>query len=96
MKCYIVVRFTIKCRISQWCVFRVAKRAVTIYIESSLYERIRKTKQLREKLLPPGWPKLSSYSVHLIEEGLRVEELTLQEVQKRGVVGKSSSVAGAH
>jgi hypothetical protein len=74
----------------------VAKRAVTIYIESSLYERIRKTKQFREKLLPPGWPKLSSYSVHLIEEGLRVEELTLQEVQKRGVVGKSSSVAGAH
>ena len=74
----------------------MAKRAITIYIEASLFEKIKKTKQLREKLLPPGWPKVSSYSVHLIEEGLRVEEATLQEVQKKGVVGKSGSVVGAH
>jgi hypothetical protein len=74
----------------------MAKRAITVYIESSLYERIKKTKQLREKLLPPGWPKISSYSVHLIEEGLRVEETTLHEVQKKGVAGKSSSVADTH
>jgi hypothetical protein len=72
----------------------MAKRPITIYIELSLYERIKKTKQIREKLLPPGWPKISSYSVHLIEEGLRVEEATLQEVQRKGVVGKSSSGAG--
>jgi len=75
-------------------VIAMAKRPITIYIELSLYERIKKTKQLRERLVPPGWPKISSYSVHLIEEGLRVEETTLQAVQRKGDVGKSSSGAG--
>ncbi len=74
----------------------MAKRPITIYIESNLYERIKKTKQLREKLLPPGWPKVSSYSAHLIEEGLKVEEATLQEIQKKGVALKNDSVASSH
>jgi len=69
----------------------MAKRPITIYIESSLYEKIKKTKQLRERLSPPGWPKISSYSVHLIEEGLGVEETTLQAIQRNVAVGKNSS-----
>jgi hypothetical protein len=58
------------------------KRPITIYIESSISERIRKDQKLREKLLPPGWPRISSYCAHLIEEGLGVEEMALEEAQK--------------
>lgn len=47
-----------------------------------MLDRIRKNQKLREKLLPPGWPKVSSYSAHLIEEGLRIEEMALEEAQK--------------
>jgi len=82
--------------VSRNAVLAMTKRPVTIYIESGLYDRIKKTKQLREKLLPPGWPKVSSYSAHLIEEGLRVEEATLQEVQKKGISGKNGGIVGVH
>jgi hypothetical protein len=72
----------------------MAKHPVTVYLESNLYDRIKKTKQLREKLLPPGWPKVSSYAAHLLEEGLKVEEATLQEFQRKVLDNKGNSNAG--
>ena len=69
------------------------KRPVTVYIDSTLSERIKKAKQLREKLFPPGWTKTSSYTAHLIEEGLKAEESILNESQK-GLRQKSNSFDG--
>lgn len=70
------------------------KHPITVYIESSLYDRIRRAKQLREKLMPPGWPKISSYTAHLIEEGLKTEEILLNDTQKNDRKQKGNSVAG--
>ncbi len=70
------------------------KRSITIYVDSTLFEQIKKSKQLREKLVPPGWPKTSSYAAHLIEEGLKVEETFLDEVLKNNGQKKSSGVVG--
>jgi hypothetical protein len=60
------------------------KRPITVYIESNVLERIKKNQKLREKLRPPGWPKISSYAAHLIEEGLKAEEKVLEEAQNKG------------
>lgn len=60
----------------------MTKRPVTVYIDPPLSERIKKTKQLREKLFPPGWTKVSSYVAHLVEEGLKAEESFLDQAQK--------------
>jgi hypothetical protein len=60
----------------------MTKRPVTVYIDSPLSERIKKAKQMREKLFPPGWTKVSSYVAHLVEEGLKTEELVLDQAQK--------------
>lgn len=70
----------------------LAKHPITVYIDSSLYERIRRAKQLREKMMPPGWPKVSSYTAHLIEEGLKTEEVFLGETQKNERKQKGNSI----
>ena len=85
--CKAVKRYIRICYTMMYCTMQYSesmprKHPITVYIESSLYERIKKAKQLREKKIPPGWPKISSYTAHLIEEGLKTEELFLDDVQK--------------
>jgi len=57
------------------------KRSIAVYIESDLHNRITKARLLREKVSPPGWKSISSYAAHLLEEGLKLEEMKLQEEQ---------------
>jgi len=57
------------------------KRSIAVYIESDLHNRITRAKSLREKVSPPGWKSISSYAAHLLEEGLKLEEMKLQEEQ---------------
>jgi hypothetical protein len=59
------------------------KRSIAVYVEPATYERIQKAKMLREKVSPPGWKTISSYVAHLLEEGLKVEELKLEEEQAK-------------
>jgi hypothetical protein len=59
------------------------KRSIAVYIEPDMYERIQKAKLLRERAFPPGWKTDSSYAVHLLEEGLKIEEVKLEEEQTK-------------
>ena len=59
------------------------KRAIAVYIEPALYDRLVKAKLARERLSPPGWKSISSYAAHLLEEGLKLEEKKLEEEAKK-------------
>jgi hypothetical protein len=59
------------------------KRSIVVYIEPPTYERVQKAKTLRERVSPPGWKSISSYAAHLLEEGLKVEEVNLEEEQAK-------------
>jgi hypothetical protein len=59
------------------------KRSIAVYIELPIYERIQKARMLRERVFPPGWKTMSSYAAHLLEVGLKVEEVTLEEEQAK-------------
>ena len=60
------------------------KRHIAVYVEQTLYDRLRKAKSLRQRLRPPGWKSTSSYACHLLEVGLNLEEKELEkgEVKK--------------
>jgi hypothetical protein len=55
------------------------KRSIVVYVEPDLHNRITKAKSLRKKVSPPGYGSISSYAAHLLEEGLKLEEVKLQE-----------------
>lgn len=58
------------------------KRPIAVYIERSLYDRLEKAKLSRERLSPPGWGSVSSYAAHLLEEGLKLEEKKLKQLEE--------------
>jgi hypothetical protein len=59
----------------------MAKKRITIYVESHTYDRIQRNKRIREQVFPPGWTKIASYAAHLVDEGLKLEEAALEERQ---------------
>jgi len=57
------------------------KRHIAVYIEPPVYNRLVKAKLARERLIPPGWKSISSYTAYLIDEGLKLEEKRLKKLE---------------
>lgn len=57
------------------------KRHIAVYVEPPVYNRLMKAKLARERLIPPGWKSISSYTAYLLDEGLKLEEKRLRKLE---------------